>query len=275
VTDAQEPCPACGAIDYDEYTPFEEWRGGRGSPNGTRVPSPVVSCRVCGHEEEEGTFMTTRSQPDESEDEATRAARIARARAQQRKRRWLSDTLTLRAAPFPIYGADGWPAKLGGSGSRGDELTEITLYQYETPEADPYAGDRPRFVLTTRRDDEAPGELLHEARRALEDWILRDAGAARWPDASRAAITLWLRARDRQSRVAVLDAVQSEQLITIDGVSTRTLMLNAPRNRWVAVAHHADLTIIVAAHDLEPASLRLEPVADPAAHLLGPEPPDA
>jgi hypothetical protein len=24
VTDAQEPCPACGAIDYDEYTPFEE-----------------------------------------------------------------------------------------------------------------------------------------------------------------------------------------------------------------------------------------------------------
>jgi hypothetical protein len=54
VSDAQEPCPACGAIDYDEYTPFEEWRGGRPGPDGTTIdPTPVVSCRVCGHEEPE------------------------------------------------------------------------------------------------------------------------------------------------------------------------------------------------------------------------------
>jgi hypothetical protein len=52
-------------------------------------------------------------------------------------------------------------------------------------------------------------------------------------------------------------------------------MLNLPRNCWVVVARHADLTITVAAHDLEPASLRLEPIADPAAQLLGPEPPNA
>ena len=55
VTNAEEPCPACGAIDYDEYTPFEDWRGGTGSKvDGTNVPSPIVSCRVCGHEEREG-----------------------------------------------------------------------------------------------------------------------------------------------------------------------------------------------------------------------------
>jgi hypothetical protein len=35
------------------------------------------------------------------------------------------------------------------------------------------------------------------------------------------------------------------------------------------------LTIIVAAQDLEPASLRLEPIADPAAQLRWSEPPDA
>jgi hypothetical protein len=52
-------------------------------------------------------------------------------------------------------------------------------------------------------------------------------------------------------------------------------MLNATGSRWVAVAQRADLTITVAAHDLEPASLRLEPISDPAAELLGPEPPDA
>lgn len=275
VTDAEEPCPACGAVDYDEYTPFEEWRGGRGGPNGTTIPNPVVSCRVCGHEEPEGTFFGIRSQPDESEDEATRAARLARARVQQRKHRWLSDAMTLRATQFPIYGADGWPAQLGGSGSQGDQLTEITIYHYETPDADPYAGDRPRLTITTKCDELHAGETLHEARRALEDWISRDSGAAQWPDASRAAITLWLRARERESRAAVLGAVQSEQLITIDGASTRTLMLNAPHDRWVATARHADLTITIAAHDLEPASLRLEPIADPAAHLLGPEPPDA
>ncbi len=50
-------------------------------------------------------------------------------------------------------------------------------------------------------------------------------------------------------------------------------MLTARGGRWVAVVRHADLTIIVAASDLEPASLRLEPIADPAAQLLGHEPP--
>ena len=38
VTDTEEPCPACGAVDWDEYTPFEEWRGGRASK--VRDPYP-------------------------------------------------------------------------------------------------------------------------------------------------------------------------------------------------------------------------------------------
>jgi hypothetical protein len=45
VTDAEDSCPACGAIDWDEYMPFEEWRAGHGSKvDGTHVPNPVVSC---------------------------------------------------------------------------------------------------------------------------------------------------------------------------------------------------------------------------------------
>lgn len=270
VTDAEEPCPACGAIDYDEYTPFEQWRGGCGGPNGTTTPNPVVSCRVCGHEEREGTFSTVGSQTSESEDETTHAARMARAR----QHRWLSNAMTLRATRFPIYGADGLPAQLGGSGTHGDQLTDITIYHYDAPDADPYAGDRPHLTVTTKRDELHPGEMLTEARRALEQWM-GEASAAPWPNVSRAAITLWLRARERESRAAVLGAVRSEQLITIDGASTQALMLSAPGNRWVAVARHAHLRIIVAAHDVEPASLRLEPLVDPAAQLLGPEPSDA
>lgn len=276
VTDAQEPCPACGAIDYDEYTPHEEWRGGRGSKvDGSHIPNPVVSCRVCGHEEPEGTFFGIRSEPDASEDEAARAARVARARAEQRKRRWLTGALTLRATEFPIYAADGWPAQLGGSGSQGDELTEITIHHYDRPGADPLADDRPLLAITTKRDQRHPGDAPAEARRTLEQWIREEAGAVRWPDASRAAITLWLRARDRQIRAAALGAAWSKPLITIDGVATTGLMLSGPRGRWVAVAVHADLTIAVAGENVELASLRLQPIADPAVHLLGPEPPDA
>jgi hypothetical protein len=174
VTDTEEPCPACGSIDWDEYTPFEEWRGGRGSKvDGTHIPNPVVSCRVCGHEEPEGTFFGFRSQPAESEDEATRAARIACARAEQRKRQWLTDTLTLRATHFPIYSVEGWPAVLGGSGSRGDELTQITIEHYESPDADRFGGDRPRLMVTTKRGESGSGEELQEARDALKSWVDR------------------------------------------------------------------------------------------------------
>ena len=51
VSDAEEPCPVCGGVQYDEYFPTEGWRAG-GDPKGTDtfVPSPLVVCRVCGHQ---------------------------------------------------------------------------------------------------------------------------------------------------------------------------------------------------------------------------------
>ena len=276
VTDTEEGCPACGAIDWDEYTPFEEWRGGSSGPNGGTIqPNPVVSCRVCGHEEREGSFYAFGSEPDESEDEATRAARLAHARAEQRKQRWLSGLMTLRATEFPIYAVESWPARLGGSGSRGDELTQITIEHYESPDADPFEGDRPRLTVITKRGESGSGQVLQDARDALESWVDRMLGGSEWPDASHAAVTLWLRARERERRAAVLDAERSERLLTIDGAPTSTLILTGPGDRWVAVARHADLTIIAAGCDVEPGSLHLEPIADPAARLLGPEPPDA
>jgi hypothetical protein len=41
---------------------------------------------------------------------------------------------------------------------------------------------------------------------------------------------------------------------------------------WVAVRRHHDLTVTIAARGIDPASLVIEPIADPAARLLGPEP---
>lgn len=227
VIDAEEPCPACGAVDWDEYTPFEQWRGGTPGPGGTTIPNPVVSCRVCGDEESQGTFFAIRSDTDESEDEATRSTRAARIRAHARKQQWFSNTMTLRATAFPIYAADGWYARLGGSGSHGDDLTEITIYHYDTPDADPFAGDPPRLEVTTKREPHA-NTLLLEARHTLENWIVRGAEGGDWPDASRAAIALWLRARDRERRAAALGAVRSKEPMIIDGSSTPAVMMTAP-----------------------------------------------
>ncbi len=87
-----------------------------------------------------------------------------------------------------------------------------------------------------------------------------------------AAITLWFRGTDRRRRAAAFAAAQSETKIAIDGTPDPFLMLSTPGGRCVAVRRHLDLTVSIAARDLDPATLTIEPMADPAACLLGPEP---
>lgn len=278
VADAEVQCPACGALDWEEYTPFEEWRGGTVGPNGAAVANPVVSCRVCGHEEPEPTFSGMYAQanvPADEEDEATRAARVSRLRARFRKRWWLAGRSTLRAVRFPIYAADGWPTRLGGSKSDSDQPIAITVHHYDRADAyDLFAGNRPRFTITTKRERLDPDWMLSEARWELQNWLPQDADVRPRPDASHAAITLQQQARRRARRAAVLSAIRSEQTITIDETAVSALVLSGP-SCWVASAHHADLTILVAARDITASELRLKPVVDPTRELLGPEPPDA
>jgi hypothetical protein len=85
-------------------------------------------------------------------------------------------------------------------------------------------------------------------------------------------VSLWLAARERAVRAKVLAAVRSEQLISIDGTRKPFLALTAASGHWVAVRHHSDLEITVAAGDLDPGLITIEPIADPAARLLGPRP---
>jgi hypothetical protein len=81
VEDAEPPCPACGGIDYVECLPTEAWRGGRPGPNHTTIPTPIVVCRVCGHEEPEGVFFASTATTDDEEGDPAREGRIARQRA--------------------------------------------------------------------------------------------------------------------------------------------------------------------------------------------------
>jgi hypothetical protein len=147
--------------------------GGRPGPDGTTIPNPIVVCRVCGHEEREGTFCAA-VPADDTEDEATHEARIARARAHARKQRWYSDTMTLRAVTFPIYAAERWPALIGASGSRRDQLTNLTIRHCDTPDENRDARDRPRCEITTSNDDSNRSDELREARETLHSWPYND-----------------------------------------------------------------------------------------------------
>jgi hypothetical protein len=273
VTDAEEPCPACGAIAYAEYTPTEQWRGGRPGPGDVVIPNPVVVCCECGHEAPEGTFFGA-SASDDGEDEAERQARIARAQAEARVQQWYARTMLLRGATFPIYAADGWPARIGGSGSSGDVLTAITIAHDTASSLDDDAGPLRRLQVTTSIDAFQLSHELRHAREALEVWAGNQQPQMSWDGRSHAAITLWLAARRRHSRGLVVAAERTQQSITLDGVPQLFLILTTSTDSWVAVRTHHDLMITIAGHRLDRTGLALEPIADPTAQLVGPRPPE-
>jgi hypothetical protein len=286
VTDAEEPCPACGAVAYDEVLPTDGSRGGRGGHghDGPLQPNPITVCRVCGHEEGAGRSITRfGSTDDEPEDEKSAAERAARRLADQRIQKWYVDKLTLRGVAFPIYSAENWHvqigdgfgtlAKLGGPSKRtGAEVSHLTIDHF-TSDADRLT-DVPRLKVMTSVDRSQFGDTeLEIARWVLAIWQ-HDSGTP-WPEVSDAALKVWLAARDRGRRAAVHTSTQTETLITIDGSPGPFLTLTPPSGRWVAVRRHDDLTITIAGRDLDPTTLTLEPVPDPAARLLGPEPDEA
>lgn len=285
VTDAEEPCPACGAIAYDEVLPTDGSRGGRGGHghDGPLQPSRITVCRVCSHEEGAGRSISRFGSTDnEPEDEKTAADRAARRRADQRIQKWYVDKLTLRCVAFPIYCAENWQVQIGdGFGTRGGlnsgpskrtgaELSHLTIDHFASPDTDRFT-ERPRLKVMTSVDRSQFGDTqLEHARWVLAIWQ-HDSGTP-WPQVSDAALKIWLAARDRERRAAVHTSTQTETLITIDGSPEPFLTLTPPGGRWVAVRRHDDLTITIAGRDLDPTIPTLEPISDPAARLLGPEP---
>lgn len=271
VTDAEEPCPVCGAVQYEEYFPTEEWRAGGGTKGtDTFEPSPLVVCRVCGHQEQAGGIMRLGQPDDADEDEAAREARMARIRAEQAVQRWYSDKITLTAVTFPIYAAEGWPARINGSGSQGNDLTRLVIGHAQTL-PDSMFVLRPRIEVTTSIDPYRPSDLA-AARDAFASGIEADANRQPTDGLSDAALTLWFRAARHRRLAGSHDAPVSETEITIDGACEPFLTVGTPNAHWVAVRRHHDVTIAIAAREIDPASLVIEPIADPTARLLGPEP---
>jgi hypothetical protein len=285
VTDADVPCPACGAVAYDEVIPTDGSRGGRGGHgrDGPLEPCHITVCRVCGHEEGAGRSITRfGSNDDEPEDEAAAAERVARRRAHQRIQKWYVDKLTLRGVAFPIYSAENWHIQTGdgfgtlakpiGAASKGTghDVSHLTIDHFTSLDADRFT-DRPRLkVMTSVGFSQFGDTQLAHGRWVLAIW--QHDGHTPWPQVSDAALQVWLAAHDRERRAAVHTSTQSERLITIDGSPQPFLTLTPGSGRWVAVRRHEGITITIAGRDLDPTILTLEPIPDPAARLLGPEP---
>ncbi len=271
VTDAEESCPVCGSVQYEEYFPTEDWRGGRGCKGSDSfVPSPLIVCRVCGHQEQAGGIMRF-GQPDNAdEDAAAREARMVRIRAEQAVQRWYANKMTLMGVRFPVYAAEGWPARINGQGSHGDDLTHLTIAHADTL-PDSMFVQRPRIEVTNSIDPYQPGELA-VARHAFASGIESDANQRPTDGLSDAALTLWFRAARRRRVAGSHEAPVSEAEIRIDGERVPFLTVGTPNAYWVAVRRHHGMTITIAAREIDPASLIIEPIADPSARLLGPGP---
>jgi hypothetical protein len=269
ITDAEEPCPVCGAVQYEQYFATEEWRAGRGMKGtDTFEPSPLIVCRVCGHQDHVGAISRYGRADPSDENEAARAAREARVRADQAVQRWYANKMTLMGVTFPIYAAEGWPARINGGSSQGDDQTSLVVGHAETL-PDLMFVPRPRIEVTTSIESHQPGELVI-AREAFASLVEADGKRELKDGLSDAAVTLWFRAARRRRVGGAYGAPVGE--IMIEGAPQPFLMVGALDAHWVAVRRHHDLTITIAAREIDPASLVVEPIADPSVRLLGPEP---
>jgi hypothetical protein len=237
VEDADVACPACGAIDFEEYLPFEAGTSGPTDSEVKIVPRVVVRCRVCGQQGREPIFMRA---PETADSPApaptptpkpTRDQLIAKADAMRREFMWRSIEEGVRTQGFPLYVVAGWPARVDQSGSEDDgRLTSVTVAHFHSGDAEnPGLGLQPELTVTTERDDPRATGALNRAQLALRRWARRDDSSRLRPDVSNAASALRRQARRRHDHAAALNAVQSEHTIEIGGLPVSALMLTGNR----------------------------------------------
>ncbi len=265
VTDTDEPCPACGAVAWDEVLPSDGSRGGRLMPDGETEPTPVVVCRTCGHEEEIGSVI--RFERPEDEDPAEVAERMRAWEASHR-----AEQLELLAmVSFPIYAAAGWPARLTGHGGSTAGLDgPLTRVERVTVSHGSFGPDTaPELQIETAIVERRHPSEASLAREALQCWLY-DSFDASLPQCD-AAFVLRMRGRERERRKLAANAEVTERLIEVDG-TRQPFRFVASTGRWAAVRRTDTLTITVTGHAADPDKLTLMAVADPPGELLGAEP---
>jgi hypothetical protein len=273
VTDANEPCPACGRTVWNEVTPTDDSRGMRsirGAPSPPRrppaddhyagmEPTPFAVCCACGHEESIGALMRFSSTSDK--DAAENKLRFSQ--AQQRIRDHQRESLA--TVQFQIFTDQGWPASMSGSGTSDGVVNSVTV-QHGT------RADRPGPTLrieTAQNDRHRDSEHAH-ARAELDRW-LRSKGSDVPTGRSDAGLIIAWRQLDRERRRLAATATRGEVQLRVDGDLEPFCYLRFD-DYWVAVRQRTSQTLTIAAQHVDPASLDLRPLRDPIADLSWDEP---
>ena len=219
VADATVACPVCAAVDWGRVDAAPDGRYGE---DGAGRPTAAL-CRRCGYEEHLGVLYATTGDADGSGAEAAGGLRALLGEFDARFGPVVDD------APFAPYRVAGRAAAPASCGSSGDVIVSVAV-AYEdvtvTTGADPYA-EPPEWEARSRLEG-----LLHE----------RDPD---WPDASPAAVLLWLAARDRVHAADAHGAGARELKLPVDGVATPFACV--ARDGWFAAAARiGSLTVTVA-----------------------------
>ena len=254
VRDALETCPACGEVAWEEVQPMDESRGVRLTAGGETVPTPIVVCHSCGHEESMGLGSsivrgsgrsTAMVQPKVGADEE----RLYRRRA------------LLAEIHFHVYAADGWPVALANSGRSAECVNSLTVAHFDT--ADP---SRAVMEIETDVDPQQTSSEYALARRALERALYADMMPPR-VDRSHAGRMVARRTVDRERRKLAAKATPAERLVQFDGdLETFTFLESGAR--WVAVHRQHGATITVTAIAVDATTLNLKPIEDLEIMLL-------
>lgn len=229
VTDAVDPCPACGALAWQKVTAAPQDLYGSDGPG---RPTAAL-CGRCGFEEDLGVLYAATESPspswpaDENVDDSR--AEIAEREAEAHRAR--NDDA--RKAPFPLHGlATGFPMVTGLGHSDG-EINSVTL-----------AYDTRSGPITVQSDSdpwlESPPWLV---RAALGNMAFE----GDWPQLSDTAVLLWINARSRERVAEASRAPVREVTLTLDDEPV-TFATAAIGNCFAAATRLPGTTILVSGH---------------------------
>lgn len=260
VSDAEEPCPACGALAWDEVQPTDHSRGTRRAHDGAMEPAPLVVCRACGHEESVGAWATMQAVASTRPGAADAVAieRALRTREKARRRRLGELLLKVR---FQIYVPEGYPATLAGhSAGSSDDDPEMHIEEVDIAHDSMQPGAPTLRVKTALNSNWQSSERAQAANELAG--MVRLQPRPPDPERSEAARALALHAAARKRRELVMRAERGERLLHVDGRPARFAVLSLG-SLWVAVHRMAQVTIMVSGEGTDLDSVRLVPIADP------------
>jgi len=248
VPDVSEGCPACGGTVWERVTPTDaDSRGAHSTPEGNMVPTSVLVCVACGHEERAGALMRVTVDEDwePHEDDLEPAAEPDGVRA-------------VSNLDFPIFAVAGHEPRLSSWGSSNGDVDQVEI-AHGDPGEEPCAS-----VMTERERYEADTELVL-ARGALE----RSFSDEPWPEnLSDDAVIMRLHARQREHRRLAASARVEPITLLVDGAPIGFQAVRLDR-RWAGAARTGGVLLTVVAVGTEPADVALERVQDPSSLRTG------